>query len=553
MKNFFKVLLAMMLILTVCLSVVACNNGTETPDNGDETPHEHSYVNGKCECGESDPNYQPPVEGLSVAVSAESTAEAGFVGNVAIQVNNEPATEFGNDAFVNGLEEGAIVTLMQKAFKGYTFVGWFIVNGDGTYGDRISRDSEYTFELSENVTIVARYLNDDTNFMINVTAGGLGKVSVNGSEPKDSISYVASPMEELTITVTPDEYYMLDGWYVDDEIFSYDKTLTITAEGHIDIEARIWGKDVEFNFRITGMGKDVNKYGLDLGHDSEYFNIDGSYNTGTVFSRYGETVRIMPRPADGYSFVGFAIKHQGETTFVYEGYVEIPVTDIDSYEITLTFDEKVVGYGEKPIDIWITQFDSGYDREPRPGYYGCEDCCVYVNGHKFTGEGKITVNPHTLVTLVAFPCEECENFIYYKHNGSELDGYVATSVYTFTATTANASKSEYNNNYFNIEVCFDKYAVEVDFYVHYNKPSTPNNTVYIENTTRGPEEVFEDYYFLFYYGDTVKLTARPDEGARFDGWIINGEVIYTSNPYIEFKVEQFEKIELYALFDYIVN
>ena len=27
-----------------------------------ETPHEHEFVEGKCECGEEDPNYVPPVE-----------------------------------------------------------------------------------------------------------------------------------------------------------------------------------------------------------------------------------------------------------------------------------------------------------------------------------------------------------------------------------------------------------------------------------------------------------------------------------------------------------
>ena len=97
--------------------------------------------------------------------------------------------------------KGDVITLTQKALEGYTFVGWFLVNGDGTYGERISHDEEYTFEIVENVTVAARYLKDNTSYMINVTAGGLGKVSVNGGEPQDAVSYVASHMEELTITV----------------------------------------------------------------------------------------------------------------------------------------------------------------------------------------------------------------------------------------------------------------------------------------------------------------------------------------------------------------
>ena len=39
---------AILSILCVSLAICACN-----------TDHTHSYVNGKCECGEADPNYKP--------------------------------------------------------------------------------------------------------------------------------------------------------------------------------------------------------------------------------------------------------------------------------------------------------------------------------------------------------------------------------------------------------------------------------------------------------------------------------------------------------------
>jgi hypothetical protein len=38
------------------MTLVACNNGKEPV----ETPHTHTFVDGKCSCGESDPNYVPP-------------------------------------------------------------------------------------------------------------------------------------------------------------------------------------------------------------------------------------------------------------------------------------------------------------------------------------------------------------------------------------------------------------------------------------------------------------------------------------------------------------
>ena len=99
-----KILLIFALIFTLCVSCVAfasCieeagdaggENGSEVPDGGEEhthafvegkcecgevdpdyesgdenddpidTPHEHSFVDGKCECGEDDPSYVPPHE-----------------------------------------------------------------------------------------------------------------------------------------------------------------------------------------------------------------------------------------------------------------------------------------------------------------------------------------------------------------------------------------------------------------------------------------------------------------------------------------------------------
>ena len=76
-------LLALILLIVMSLSLISCemvtsffgtedggqqDDATETPDNGEnddnkpEDEHTHSYVDGKCECGESDPNYVAPHE-----------------------------------------------------------------------------------------------------------------------------------------------------------------------------------------------------------------------------------------------------------------------------------------------------------------------------------------------------------------------------------------------------------------------------------------------------------------------------------------------------------
>ena len=47
-----------------------CECGEEDPNY--VAPHEHTFVEGKCECGEEDPNYVPPVEGGDEVVSGGS-------------------------------------------------------------------------------------------------------------------------------------------------------------------------------------------------------------------------------------------------------------------------------------------------------------------------------------------------------------------------------------------------------------------------------------------------------------------------------------------------
>jgi hypothetical protein len=50
-------ILAVSLILTLCIGLASCKPTV----NPDPTPvHTHSYTDGKCECGENDPNYVPP-------------------------------------------------------------------------------------------------------------------------------------------------------------------------------------------------------------------------------------------------------------------------------------------------------------------------------------------------------------------------------------------------------------------------------------------------------------------------------------------------------------
>ena len=64
-----KKILAILLVLALCMSSIAilasCGDPKDPAQSGTPAPdpdHEHTFVEGKCECGETDPDYQPPHE-----------------------------------------------------------------------------------------------------------------------------------------------------------------------------------------------------------------------------------------------------------------------------------------------------------------------------------------------------------------------------------------------------------------------------------------------------------------------------------------------------------
>ena len=58
MKKTIRVLVILLLLMNI-LILTSCNSD-DLVDNEKNNPHEHAYVEGKCSCGEVDPNYIPP-------------------------------------------------------------------------------------------------------------------------------------------------------------------------------------------------------------------------------------------------------------------------------------------------------------------------------------------------------------------------------------------------------------------------------------------------------------------------------------------------------------
>lgn len=151
--------------------VLSSEAGTDAP-----TPHVHDYVNGKCSCGEMDPNYVPPVtEGLSI-VTAPAVGVAYkfglYHGNESQNVffNGElynnyawyfaytPVVSEAMDVYletVEGVEGGYRLYFNKDGVK--TYVVAFPRDGDTTKGtlkfDTVVPSEYYTFSAEHNTLI----------------------------------------------------------------------------------------------------------------------------------------------------------------------------------------------------------------------------------------------------------------------------------------------------------------------------------------------------------------------------------------------------------------
>ena len=133
--------------------------GSDTPVDPQPPVHEHTFVEGKCECGETDPNYQPPHEHTFV----EGKCECGETDPNYVPPTVDPVTTY------------PVVTELKTGDK--------IIIGAPAYGKLLSmvkvatyynKGVDYTVTDFSNVT-------DDEIFVVTVNAdGSIELVSVSG-------------------------------------------------------------------------------------------------------------------------------------------------------------------------------------------------------------------------------------------------------------------------------------------------------------------------------------------------------------------------------------
>ena len=146
------------------------------PENP-ETPHEHKYVDGKCECGEVDPDYvapQPPVGGALVEGQAYVIGAANSKGT--LYFNGTQTNGRFNGVYVKAEATKVYVELVDGNFKLYFLNGetkTYIVMGDSSTGGSFTTDAAaatvFEWNAEKNTLAVAEDSNNRA-FGVNATS-----------------------------------------------------------------------------------------------------------------------------------------------------------------------------------------------------------------------------------------------------------------------------------------------------------------------------------------------------------------------------------------------
>ena len=103
MKNLmFKAVVVAILLMTMVLGLVACK-------------HNHKFVDGKCECGESDPSYTPAFDAATTvagyADKVEGTVKLTYITNYKVDVVRPGADASGMDSFKRDVVATAVIEM----------------------------------------------------------------------------------------------------------------------------------------------------------------------------------------------------------------------------------------------------------------------------------------------------------------------------------------------------------------------------------------------------------------------------------------------------------
>ena len=132
---------------------------------------------------------------------------------------------------------GETVTIKATTKERYTFIGWY--TGDNFISDK----ADYSFEVTQNMTLTARWRQNEYNVSVGKNLSEAGSVSGGGTYPYHS---------EVTVKADTNITHIFLGWYENGTRLTTSLEYTFTIEmSDRNLEAR-WKENDVFIFEING-------------------------------------------------------------------------------------------------------------------------------------------------------------------------------------------------------------------------------------------------------------------------------------------------------------
>ncbi len=515
----------------------------------------------------------------SFEVTESGTYVANFATEETITVNtnnNEAGSVSGGGTYAYGQE----ITISATANVGYSFVNWTL------NGVEVSTNADYTFTVTEDATYIANF--EVATYTISVNANPSAGGSVSGAG-------VYTHGENVTITATANEGYNFINWTKNGTLMSENATETFTATESATYQANFAEEEAPTIFTITAAASSFGTitpsgdvtvplganqtfvftpdehYQLqeiqidnvtyqELENENEYtfynvtenhsilvffekerLNVNTSVNIeegGTVSNSrvvlYGEVITLVAEANTGYEFVNWTDE---------EGNV---VSETASFELTVVED---VNYTANFVKVWtitvITNNDEagtatggGVYQEGETATLTASANSGYVFVNWTIGENVVSTSTSLNVTVTEDATYTANFVARYRIIVSATQGGTATGGgYYNDGTEITIHAAATTEDYFFTNWSMN--GIDVSTQADYTFTVTENAT-YIANFVQrfvitavageggsvspaGPN--------TYNAGETVILTATPDNGYAFVGWTKNDNVVSTNTTF----------------------
>ena len=233
-------------------------------------------------------------------------------------------------------------TVIATPYKDCDFIGWFVADNESP----ISTDLEYTFNVTEDITLTAKFSKRPVVTIRSTDNGNVVFKDYSGN------SVAVLPNTEITVVAIPNENCDFVGWYVNDEEnpLSTDIEYTFKVEDNITLTAKFkkWPT-------VTI---------LSAGYGSVYFE---DFSNSTVAIQPGSVITIIASPDEDCYFFGWFIDDKSPIS-TDEKYT---LTVMEDITITAKFKNliKAVDLGLPSGTKWANMNIGATNPEENGGYY----------------------------------------------------------------------------------------------------------------------------------------------------------------------------------------